>query len=752
MEIKNRICDNLWAIALIASTGVLTACGSSSASGGDDMPDAGADDLTSAAAVRSFIGSQIPGGIAKLKVPEADKDIPVPAAPAGYPGRFDITEAKRYLGKLLFHDPVRTQRVNINQGQPLDFPKATAFGGTIGVTDSPDGPPPAGTFANTTSATVQAVYTRTVGTGSCGSCHIGEASGKAGQQLNFNTGGEGRGYTDESGVFFPRRRPMESLVKLRGQPLFPGDALVDALPTLADIFQFGTDAPKVTTPALFYHNLTDTTLKILASGRLDQIDSVGRQSPSMIGFAFNNRLLFGGLGGEPHTTSGSLQPSSILLNPPFDDPAQENLNFLLLDAHRMLGLQAGALQAIPAFVQAFREAFPSEAQEADQKSDLNILINDFTEARAQAAFLRTAVTRNTPFDRFLAGEDKAMTPAQLRGAKLFFTKASDNGANCLACHSGPMLNKQPNDPDLAGVGTLVEENFANVGIGDHPVQALTAAARGHATAYHAEDTGREEITGKAGDRFKFRSLTLRQLKDARTFFHSGAFTRIRDVVAYFNAGIPADPVAGAEPTLDKRFTSPHGDGTRGLGLTDAQIDDLTDFLENGLYDPTFKDQFNINADDLNFTAKHPTLKAKGAVDNVMLSGSAMDDNDPLTRRDQGLEFLDVTARVATSAATNGNTDTWIITNKSGSFIDTNLLVIVKGLPAGITVNAKAMTANQARPGGTASGEAAGQPFYRMFLPDGGLNPGQSVQLAITRTGGGSSNSYGLKFYSGQGKP
>src|SRR5262249_22038869 len=157
-----------------------------------------------------------------------------------------------------------------------------------------------------------------------------------------------------------------------------------------------------------------------------------------------------------------------------------------------------------------------------------------------------------------------------------------------------------NDPDLAGVGALVEENFMNVGIGDHPVQALTAAARGHATAYHAEDTGREEITGKVSDRFKFRALTLRQLKDARTFFHSGAFLRVRDVVAYFNGGVPADPVAGAEPTLDKRFTSPRGDSTRGLGLTDAQIDDLTDFLENALYDPTFKDQFNLNVDDLDY--------------------------------------------------------------------------------------------------------------------------------------------------------
>ena len=41
-----------------------------------------------------------------------------------------------------------------------------------------------------------------------------------------------------------------------------------------------------------------------------------------------------------------------------------------------------------------------------------------------------------------------------------------------------MLNKQPDDPDVAGIGAYVEENFFNVGIGDHPVQALNALARG----------------------------------------------------------------------------------------------------------------------------------------------------------------------------------------------------------------------------------------------------------------------------------
>src|SRR6185436_19852092 len=112
MEIRNRIRDNLWVIVFLASARVLTACGDDSSGDGGGGSDSGTDvDPNSPVGVRRFIDSQIPGGVAKLQVPAMDKDIPVPPAPAAYPGRFDTTESKRYLGKLLFHDPVRTQRV-----------------------------------------------------------------------------------------------------------------------------------------------------------------------------------------------------------------------------------------------------------------------------------------------------------------------------------------------------------------------------------------------------------------------------------------------------------------------------------------------------------------------------------------------------------------------------------------------------------------------------------------------------------------
>ena len=95
----------------------------------------------------------------------------------------------------------------------------------------------------------------------------------------------------------------------------------------------------------------------------------------------------------------------------------------------MLEAQSAVLQDIPAFVKLFRDAFPEEAAQYDASNprDLNLLINDLTVLRATASFMRTVVTRNTPWDKFLAGDNGALTVQQRRGAKLFFTPATAGG-------------------------------------------------------------------------------------------------------------------------------------------------------------------------------------------------------------------------------------------------------------------------------------------------------------------------------------
>lgn len=701
--------------------------------------------------LREFIAQQV-GGLDKLKVPADDVSIPLPPEDPERPGRYQTTEEKRYLGKMLFHDPVRTVRVNVNtnvnpplrDGEPRDLPEGTAFGGTVDASDPQ----------------VQRVVDATKSTGSCGSCHLGEAGGKAGAALNFNVGGEGRGYTDENGNYVIRRRPQPGLIPRAAAffpqtQLFEGDTGVDSLPTLTDIYKVAGSL-EVATPAR--QKVDPLPDALLASGRLDQLDSVGRQSPSMVGFAFNNRLLLGGFAGESNDLVGGLNP--------LHDPAQENLTLLLLDAHRMLDLESAELKKNLAFVELFKQAFPDEAEAYEQckvddpnsvcQEQLDQLVNDDSVLRATATFLRTAVTRNTPFDRFVAGDEDALTARQRRGAKLFFTKAEDGGAGCFTCHSGPMFNKQPNDPDVVGIGQLVEENFFNVGIGDHPLQALNAMRRGHLQfdgdgkpLAHGEDTGRQEITHNPDHAYKFRSLTLRQLKGARTFFHNGSITNLRDVVSYFNAGLPQDPqFAGQASTLEPRFTQPRGDkAPRGLGLSDAQIDALTDFLDDGLYDAGFVEAFQPNAADLTYSEHHPELAALGAKDGQLLSGRAIDNDDPLSRRDQGLEFLDVTRQVRIERLENhcsGDTTTAVyrLTNVSDSVVDTHLLVVVEGLPARAQLTNRSGITQQ------------GKPYTRVFLPDGVLRPGQQItrRFMFRDAEGRQLPPLGFTLLSGQGNP
>ena len=680
--------------------------------------------------LRRFIDQQV-GGIQKMMVPAHDTELPQPRLANGSPDpQFQTTEAKRYLGKLLFHDPARATRI---------IPE---FGGILEHS----------------------------GSASCGTCHLGEAASKSGTLLNFATGGEGRGYSDADGNFIARRRPRPDLPILRQTPLFPGDALVDALPTLTDIYLLADGTTEVSTPARGRRPLpgdtTDTrpaAIQLLATGRLDALDSVARNPLSIIGAAFNNRLLFGGLAGEPDETHGALNP--------FHHPAQENVALLLLDAHRMLDddplrgavrFQSAVLEQIPVYRKLFRDAFPAEAamatgcvpESAPVPGACDNLINNVTIFRATATFMRTVVTRNTPWDLFLAGENGALTPAQQRGARLFFTSARSGGGGCYTCHSGPMLNKQVTDPDLAGVGQFVEENFFNLGLADHPLQALNREARNDPTHL---DEGRREITFRDSDAFKFRALTLRQLRDAKFFFHNGSFTSVKDVVQYFNAGVPQNAQAAAASTFTTRFSHPRGPGSpRGLGLSDDQVDDLTDFIENALYDPAFvhfdpnstTDTIKLNERDVTYSVYRPDLAALGAVDGRPGSGRPQDNDDALSRRDMGLEFLDVTTQIDTklldSNSSNGGrrqTDRQRITNTSSSIVDTHLLIVVEGLSEqGRLTNASGIT-------------STGDQYLRVFLPDGVLLPDQSIIVTLRfEQPHALPVSYTLTLLSGQGNP
>jgi hypothetical protein len=125
-----------------------------------------------------------------------------------------------------------------------------------------------------------------------------------------------------------------------------------------------------------------------------------------------------------------------------------------------------------------------------------------------------------------------------------------------------------------------------------------------------------------------------------------------------------------------------------------------------------------------------------------------DNDDPLSRRDMGLEFLDVTARAQVSLIGSNRqgggrqTDTYRITNNSTSVIDTHLLVVARGL------------AGRARLANASGMTKAGEPYLRLFLPEGVLQPGQSIvtSVQVMRQPHDQRANYSLVLLSGQGNP
>ncbi len=156
-------------------------------------------------------------------------------------------------------------------------------------------------------------------------------------------------------------------------------------------------------------------------------------------------------------------------------------------------------------------------------------------AQAIAVYERTIVARDTPFDRYLKGDKKALSPAALRGMTLFFGQA-----RCALCHKGP---------------NLTDDDFHNIGIVDTG----------------ARDPGRQRVTGKAADQGKFKTPSLREVGRAEPYMHNGRFKTLAEVVQHYNFGGVTDEANDNRDDL-----------LRVLYLSEEQAADLVRFLSDGL--------------------------------------------------------------------------------------------------------------------------------------------------------------------------
>lgn len=216
--------------------------------------------------------------------------------------------------------------------------------------------------------------------------------------------------------------------------------------------------------------------------------------------------------------------------------------------HRLRTFDGSILQTNEEYIALFDAAFPASSGDHLEEA-----------GKAMAAYERTVLANEAPFQKWLSGDAEAMTEEQLMGANLFFGKAG-----CVDCHSGPGLSSP--------AGATEGEMFFAIGFEDFDTNnpAVTGGVGVN------DSRGRGGFTGEEEDFFKFKVPQLYNLTDTNVFGHGGSFSSVRDVVAYKNAAVSQKVLP--EGTLDSRFVP--------LGLTEEEMDLITVFIEEALYDPS----------------------------------------------------------------------------------------------------------------------------------------------------------------------
>jgi len=197
---------------------------------------------------------------------------------------------------------------------------------------------------------------------------------------------------------------------------------------------------------------------------------------------------------------------------------------------------------------------------------------------AIAAFERTVVAGNSPFDRFFyAGETDAITEQQKRGFDLFV-----NEGRCVSCHvieqtqalftdnrfhniGVGISNIQKDVPELATTFLEAERTVSEV-----DVEVLTDA--------RTSELGRFAINRDMDDIGSFKTPTLRNIAVTAPYMHDGSVETLKDVMVHYNNGGVTDV---GDPVND--FLS---GGIRPLNLEEEQLDDLVAFME-ALTSPEF---------------------------------------------------------------------------------------------------------------------------------------------------------------------
>jgi cytochrome c peroxidase len=182
-----------------------------------------------------------------------------------------------------------------------------------------------------------------------------------------------------------------------------------------------------------------------------------------------------------------------------------------------------------------------------------------TIAKAIVTYERTLLSANSPFDRFLAGNNTAISDAQKRGWELFKGKAK-----CIECHTHSKNNPLFTDFKFHNTGVaavdIVFDKLARSVAESAADTDLTELA--HSDGF--TELGRFVVTRRQVDIGAFKTPTLRDVELTSPYMHNGSLRTLIDVVQYYNRG------GNSNSRLD-RLVQP-------LHLSDDEVNDLVQFM------------------------------------------------------------------------------------------------------------------------------------------------------------------------------
>jgi cytochrome c peroxidase len=260
-----------------------------------------------------------------------------------------------------------------------------------------------------------------------------------------------------------------------------------------------------------------------------------RNAPTVLNAAFNTLQFWDG-----RAATLEQQASMVVVNPA--EMGQPSVDAAV-----------AAVASDPSYRAQFMDAFQRPPNTADLVS-------------AIAAYERTLLSYDSPFDHFIAGDTAAISDAAKRGWKLFNTKG-----RCNKCHAASDAT-----PDTTN---FTDHDFHNIGIGiiRHDVRAIARRAEREVAsgdtlgvdraAIETELTvlGRYLLTKRTADIAAFKTPNLRNVMVTAPYFHDGSQLTLWDAVDHYNKGDGLQ-----NPWLDEDIQP--------LALSEAEIDDLVAFM------------------------------------------------------------------------------------------------------------------------------------------------------------------------------